>query len=225
MKITLVLIVLAVSIVTLAQVYSQEEYTKIEGLDPLVKNFAGMAHGGAKCIYCHAFLMSDQEYEQKFLQAGCRCHQSDVANGYNVRMNDVREKHDSKTCQLCHAGTKNVTFQIYHQKVHKEVPCTKCHEIRNVTDFTVTKPKTTQCKSCHRYDIHYTHADVLGNVCKLCHGSAFASRYTREDLERLPIKEEIINRTISEKQPKKEVKKVGFITISKILASIIDFIF
>ncbi|WP_456473989.1 hypothetical protein [Candidatus Pyrohabitans sp.] len=225
MKTTLVLTVLAVSLVTLAQVYSQEEYTKIEGLDPLVKNFAGMGHGGGKCIYCHAFLMSDQEYEQKFLQAGCRCHQSDVANGYNVRMNDIREKHDSQTCKLCHAGTKNVTFQIYHQKVHEGVPCTKCHEIRNVTDFTVTKPKTTQCKSCHRYDIHYTHADVLGNVCKLCHGSAFASIYTREDLERLPIKEEIINRTISEKQPKKEVKKVGFVTISKILAFIIDFIF
>lgn len=217
--------VLAVAMVIFGQVYSQEEYTKIEGLDPLVRNFAGMGHGGSKCIYCHAFLMPDKEYEEKFLKAGCRCHQSDVANGYNVRINDVREKHDSNHCRLCHAGTKNVTYQIYHLKVHKNIPCIKCHKIQNVTDFVVSKPKTMVCKSCHKYDIHYTHADVLGKVCKLCHGSAFASKYTKEDLEKLNLNEEIINKTITGEESKKEVKKVGFITISKILAFIIDIIF
>lgn len=217
--------VLVVAMTVLTQAYSQEEYTKIEGLEPLVRNFAGVGHGGSKCIYCHAFLMPDQEYEEKFLKAGCRCHQRDVADGYSVRMDDIREKHASNHCRLCHAGTKNVTYQAYHLRVHREVPCIKCHEIQNVTDFVVSKPKTMDCKSCHRYDIHYTHADVLGNVCKLCHGSAFASRFTKEDLEKIRLEEEIINKTISEEKPEQEVKKVGFITISKILAFIIDIIF
>jgi len=219
-----VLMVIAVTMIA-ATAHAQEDYTKVQGLDPLVRNFAGMGHGGSKCIYCHAFLMPDEEYEKKFLKAGCRCHQPDVANGYNVRINDVRELHDSNHCRLCHAGTKNVTFSIYHQKVHNRIPCTRCHTIRNVTDFTISKPKTMRCKACHKYDIHYIHADVLGKVCKMCHGTQFASRYTRKDLEKLNLKEEIINKTLSEGETKKEVKKVGFITISKILAFIIDLIF
>ncbi|WP_457555183.1 hypothetical protein [Candidatus Pyrohabitans sp.] len=226
MKVVAAFAVLVFTMVISGQVYSQEEYTRIEGLDPLVRNFGGMGHSGSKCVYCHAFLMPDKEYEEKFLQAGCRCHQSDVANGYDVRMNDVREKHSSNTCKLCHAGTKNVTRQIYHQKVHRAVPCVKCHRIQNVTDFSVSKPASMECKTCHRYDIHYTHSEVLGNVCKMCHGTGFASRFTEKDLEKLNLGEDVINRTIAQREPpKQEVKKFGFITISRILAFIIDALF
>jgi len=232
MKAVLISAVLILIISIIPAVYSQEEdfsemteYTKITGLDPLVRNFAGMGHGGSKCIYCHAFLMPDEDYEKKFLKGGCRCHQGDVANGYNVRIDDVREVHDSKHCKLCHAGTKNITYKVYHLKIHKNIPCVKCHRVINGVEFKITKPKTTECKRCHKYDIHFTHSNVLGKVCKLCHGSAFASIYTRKDLESLNLDEKIINKTINEKSPKKEVKEVGFITISKILAFIIDAIF
>ncbi len=219
------LILLTIAAVAVNVAHAQEQgqnYTEIQGLEPLVRDFSGFGHGGSKCIYCHAFLMPDREYEQKFLQAGCRCHQSDVADGYNVRMNDVRKLHDSYTCKRCHAGTRNVTLKLYHLKVHRNVSCTKCHAVKTTPEFTVTRPSTMECKSCHTYDIHFTHSRVLGKACKLCHGTKFANRFTEEDLKKAGIKEEWVARNETTKP--EEVKKRGFITISKILAFIADLI-
>ncbi|GBE54928.1 MAG TPA: hypothetical protein ENH28_03180 [Euryarchaeota archaeon] len=219
---TLILVIITVS----SNVYSKENITQISGMEPLVKNFIGMNHGGSKCAYCHAFLLPEKTYDEIFLH-GCRCHQPDVATGfYDVHMSKVIKLHSSKICELCHAGTTNVTYQIYHLKVHKGIPCTRCHTIQKDTYLTVTKPKNMVCRNCHKGNIHYIHAAVLGQVCKMCHGTAFASRYTIKQLKEINLNASTINKTLYESgKAKKEVKKVGFITISKIFASIINAIF
>lgn len=221
MKVARLLVALVIVLAVIPMAYAQEE---ISGISPQVKNLAGMAHGGSKCVYCHAFIIPQEEYENKFLK-GCRCH--GVFGGYNIPISKVKKTHKSQHCKLCHASTRNITFQVYHEEIHNRLECTKCHNVKDSTDFIITRPgqNAENCKACHSYDIHYIHSDKLGKVCKMCHGSQFASKYTRQDLEQVGLEEEVINKTVEgEKEEGEKEEKFGFPTISEILGIIVDFI-
>ncbi len=221
-----ILLLIFLSFCIYAEEVSKEEYEKGESLSPLLRSFAGVKHGGQKCVYCHALIIPDREYAKMFLEQGCRCHKGDIGYGYSVNMDKVREIHGTKHCKRCHASTLNVTKEIFHRKIHKRISCTKCHIIEPV-NFTISVPKSMECKNCHNMDIHYIHADKLNKVCYLCHGSNFASRYTVKELRKIGFTEKEIKKYNLSKEEggEEKVEKRGFITISKILAFIVDLLF
>ncbi len=222
-----VAMLIIISLLFLPIALAQEEYEEGDSISPLVRNFAGVQHGGYKCVYCHALIIPDKTYKKMFLEKGCRCHQSDVGPGYNLNMDKIRKIHETKHCKRCHANTLNVTVEIFHQRIHKNIGCSRCHEIDPLTS-EISIPKSRECRNCHNMDIHYIHADKINKVCYLCHGSGFASRYTVKELEKVGFTEKEIkkyNLTKEEEGGGEKIEKRGFITISKILAFIIDFIF